>query len=125
MYIPIKKDLEEAYKDEFIKGFSLRESVHLALGILTAAGVTYLCWRMTGLSPSVCVYAGVPCAAPVLFFGFFKIQGLTVGAYLKEMLYAKRTRLLLYDADELPKERRMFTMEKNKRRKKKIGGNAS
>lgn len=117
MQIPINKDFEEEYKNELAKGFTMRELVSIVAAVLLAAGVTLLVWHLTGLAPNECVYIGLPFCVPILLAGFFKKQGLTLDAYLKELLYERRTRLLTYDADELPQKNRVFTMESTHRKK--------
>ena len=119
MNIPINKDLEEEYKNEWIKGFTYREMLFVLTSVLIIGGVAVLVWRMTGVSVDVCIYIGLPFGFPTLILGFKKIQGLTVGAYLKEMIYEWRTRELTYDADELPEENRVFTMERGREKKRR------
>lgn len=119
MRIPMKKDIEEAYKDEFVKGFTLRETAYAFVSVVIAAAVTAGLWKLTGIQPDICVYAGTPCAIPTLLIGFYKIQGLTLGAYLKEIWYARKTRILLYDADEIPENKNVFTMMRKKPKAKK------
>lgn len=111
MQIPINKDIEEAYQNEFWKGFTLRQVLFLALSALIIVGITVLVWWRTGLAPDVCVYIGIPFGIPTLLAGFWKIQDLTFTAYVKEIIYAKRTRILTYDAGELPGDNRVFTMD--------------
>lgn len=121
MQIPINKDIEEAYRDEPIRGFTLREVAHIMLGALIIGGVTALVWWKTGLSPDISVFVGIPFGLPVLFMGFRRFQGLTAGAYLKEIIYEKRVGILTYDADELPRERHVFTMERRKKKSRRFG----
>lgn len=118
MNIPINKDLEEEYKSEWVKGFTYREILFVVVSFLIIGGAALLAWKLTGISPDICIYIGLPFGFPTLLLGFKKIQGLTVDAYLKEMLYEWRTRELTYDADELPEENRVFTMERNRERKR-------
>lgn len=122
MNIPVNKDLEEEYKSEWIKGFSYWEIIFVAISIVIIAGVAGFAWWKFNVPIDVCIYIGLPFGFPFLMLGFKKIQGLTIDAYLKEMLYEWRTRELMYDADELPEENRVFTMEReieSKRRKNK------
>lgn len=121
MQIPINKDLEEAYRDEPIRGFTWREAAYVILSVLLIGGVTALVWWKTGLSPDNSVFVGIPFGLPTLFMGFKKYQGLTAGAYLKEIIYEKRTGILIYDADELPQERHVFTMERGKKKNRRMG----
>ena len=113
MQIKINKDLEEEYRDEFIRGFSVREALFILGGFGVIAGITALAYFQFGIMPDIGIYIGLPFGIPVLTFGFFKYQGLTLAAYLKEIFFVKCTKILTYDADELPKENRVFTMKSN------------
>ena len=128
MRIAVNKDIEAAYKDEFFKGFTLRETLHIAAAFAIVAGVTFALYKFAGLSLSVGVYLGAPLGFPVIYIGFKRFQGLTLGEYMKEKSYRKKTAVLLYDADELPDGRELFTMGRSgtkrarrKRRKKNAG----
>lgn len=121
MQIPINKDLEEAYRDELFKGFTIREVIYVMASFLLIGGVTVLIWKKTGLSPDTSVFVGLPFGIPTLFMGFKRYQGLTAGAYLKEILYEYRTGILTYDADEIPKDAPLFTMERGREKKRKRG----
>lgn len=120
MLIPINKDLEESYKDEFMKGFTLSELAHILVSVLIIAGVTTLIWRCSGLAPDVCIYMGLPCGIPTLLLGFKRFQGLSAKEYLKEIFYVKRTRVLAYDADELPESSWVFSLERESGKKRRI-----
>ncbi len=129
MSIPINKDLEENYRNEFFKGLTLKELLSVALGFVLMVVVAVLAFFYTDLAPMVCVYAGLPFVVVPMVFGFGKIQGLTIKSYLKELIYERRTALLVYRADELPAERCMFSMtsgieegRKNQRRQGRSGG---
>ena len=119
MNIPINKDLEEEYKSEWIKGFTHREIIFVGVSILIIAGAGFLIWWLTEVPPDVCIYIGLPFGFPTLLLGFKKIQGLTIDAYLKEMLYEWKTRELIYDAEELPEENSVFTMERDREKKRR------
>lgn len=122
MNIPINKDLEEEYKSEWMKGFTYREILFVGISVLIIVGVTAIVWWKTDIPVDTCIYIGLPFGFPTLLLGFKKIQGVSVAAYLKEMLYEWRTRELTYDADELLEENRVYTMERDgekKRRKNK------
>lgn len=119
MNIPINKNLEE-YKNEMVKGFTLREIICLLISLGIIAGAVLILWWQTGLAPDICIYIGLPLGIPTLLLGFGKIQGVTFDVYIKEVVYEKRTRILTYDADELPEENRIFTMQK-KRKNWRIG----
>lgn len=116
MNIPINKNLEE-YKNEVVKGFTLREIICLFISVAVIAGAVLFLWRQTGLAPDVCIYIGLPFGIPILLLGFLKIQGLTLDVYIREIIYEKRTRLLTYDADELG-ENRIFMMQRKNRNRR-------
>lgn len=112
MRIETNKDIEESYESEVVKGFTMRETIYIVCALSIMIGGTIFIWKNTGLSPDICVYASLPLAIPVLIFGFKRVQGLTLWEYIREMIYAKRTRRLLYDADEISQNRSVFTMER-------------
>ena len=103
MQIDIKKDIEEEYKDEFYKGFSTKEMIAIISAFGMAALVIFSLWYFFGLALEVCVFISIPFALPSLACGFYKIQGLSLLAYVKEMYHTHRTRCLTYDAGEMSK----------------------
>lgn len=121
MRIPINKDIETAYKDEFIKGFTLREALSVAAAAGLILGVTAAAWKVSGLGPEICIYIGLPFGILPVFFGFKKFQGLTAFEYIRERIYEKQTRILTYDTGEMPGDCGRFTMERKakKRRRKR------
>ena len=72
MNIPINQDIETAYRNEFVKGFSLYEFGFAFGGIVAIAFVTFIAWWKFGISPAVGVYMGFPFAIPFFFCGFYK-----------------------------------------------------
>ena len=119
MQIELKKDIEKEYKDEIIKGFSAGEVVVVAAAFALAAAIVYVLYKYFGVGISLGVYISVPCILPVLASGFLKIQGLTPVAYIKEIIYCRRTRVLAYDTDELPIPDRIKPMAYPKKKKGK------
>ena len=119
MQIPINKDIEEAYRNEAVQGFSIREVVYLIVAAVVIIGVTIIAYLKTGLSPVTCVYVGIPFGLPIVFGGFKRFQGLTAFGYLKEIIYEYLTSELTYDADELPDECHEFTMQRVNDQKRK------
>ena len=113
MNIPINKDIEEEYKDEFTKGFTLRECIYIAIAVAIVVLVGFLCWWKFKLALNICVYVGFPFSAPVLLFGFKKPNGMYMGKYLKEVRWEKKTKLLLYEASEEPEIDEAFSMQTN------------
>ncbi len=114
MQIPINKDIEEAYRDEVMKGFSLRELVAVAVSGVLVVGIAAFAWWKFQMSPDIGVFIGIPFAIPVILAGFKKYQGLTAMQYAKEILYEYQTRVLVYDADELPPDvGKIFSMQRN------------
>ncbi len=103
MQIDIKKDIEEEYKDELYKGFSTKEMIAIVTAFGTAALVIFFLWYFVGLALEICVFISIPFAMPSIACGFYKIQGLSLWMYIKEMYHMHRTRCLTYDAGEMPK----------------------
>lgn len=117
MQIPINKDIEEAYRDEVAKGFSLREAVSVGISGVLIVGIAALAWWKFQVSPDVGVFIGIPLAVPVMLTGFKKYQGLTALEYAKEIWYEYKTKVLVYDADEIPEEScRIFSMQRGNKK---------
>lgn len=74
MNIPINKDLEEEYKNELIKGFSLREIVYVVISVLVVAGVSLIIWKIFEMPPDISVYIGLPFGIPTLLLGFKRFR---------------------------------------------------
>lgn len=120
--IPINKEIEEAYKDQFVKGFTMRETGYIALSLGIVFGVGYLVWYFFKLPINLCAYIGIPFAIPTVIIGFKKFQGLTLTEYLNELRYESKTKELFYDADELPESMKCYRMKKEIDKKKRKRG---
>lgn len=121
MKIPINKDLDTDYKNEILKGLDGRDILFGGLGLLIIAVTAVTVGYYLKIDYQFCVLIGVVPSLPVFYVGFRKIQGMTVFAYFKEYLYDKMTEELYYDADEIPKNTKVWSMEREteNRRKKK------
>lgn len=113
MNIPINKDIEEAYKSEFVKGFTIREFAHVVMAVVVVAAISLFCWLKIGIAVNVAIYIGLPFAAPIILLGFYKPYGMYVTTYLKELSWERKTRVLLYDAMEASEDDNVFTMKSN------------
>ncbi len=119
MNIKINKDFDKEYKDEVYRGLTAKEAASVVTAAAVAGAVVFLLYRFAGVPLAAGVYPGVFCAIPFLAAGFVAFQGMSPGRYLKEMRYAHKTRLLVYEADELPEVKRSFFMEKPKQKKER------
>lgn len=118
MRIPINKEIEVAYKDQFIRGFSIRETGYIALALGIVFVVGFIVWHFFRLPINLCAYIGMPFAVPPILIGFKYIQGLTLVEYIKEILYEKKIKELTYDASELPENQYCYQMEKSSKKKR-------
>lgn len=112
MNIPINKDVEKEYKNELTKGFTAREILYGIAAIGSDVGIAALLHYMLDLNLKYCIYIGFPALFGIAFLGFKEFQGLSCIAYLKEILYEKRTEVLSYEADEVPVSQKCFTLER-------------
>jgi len=112
MRIPINKEIEKAYKDQFMRGFSAKECVYIAVSLGIIGGIAFLVERIFHLPINFCVYIGIPFGIPTMLIGFVEIQGLTLIEYIKEIIYEYKTKELYYDADELPEMTHVYKMQK-------------
>jgi len=121
--IEIKKDIEETYKDEFLKGFTLKEVITFTVALSVAGLIVYILYTKLNLPIETGVYIGVPTMLPILGLGLIKIQGLSLAEYIREIIFSHRIRVLSYDADEIPKNNKMVSMsykiKKSKKTKRK------
>ena len=111
MNIRINKDFLTEYKEDFWKGFTLKESVSIFAGAAIGIGGAAAAHFLTGIAIDTAVYIGVPMALPAVFLGFYRYQGyLTPGRFLEEVIETQRRRDLSGQMGDLP-ARRIFTME--------------
>lgn len=110
MNININKDFEKQYKDDAWRGFTLKEVCCMLLFLLVLFSIVYVCWKWLHLPPELAAYFAVPFGLPILCIGFLKYQGLTPLELVKELIFEYQTKLLIYDAEEMPKPP-VFTME--------------
>ena len=85
MKININKDFLKEYKNDFWKGFSMTDIVHIAEGFICAGAVVAVLVLGFKIPLTIAIYCAVPVAAPVIFIGFYKYQGyLSVKELVKE-----------------------------------------
>lgn len=111
MKININRDIEEAYKDQFMKGFTMRETGYIALAFASIILVAFVLCGVIGVPITISVYVSLPFGVPALLMGFKNFQGLTVVEYIKELLYEKKIQELYYDADEYKGKEKIFSMK--------------
>lgn len=109
--IKMNKPLDEM-KDEVFAGMGWRELIYGAVFLIVTVAVTALLVAVFHLSPMVSVYAGVVCAAPIMFVGLYTMQGMTLFQYFKKKRWQKKVGTLTYEAQELPEEIFVWSMER-------------
>lgn len=110
MKIDMNKDFEEQYKTEY-KGLTGGQILSGAIALLAAGAIAILVRRYTGLPINTCMYFGIPAMFPIIGMGMLKYQGQGMFRVLKEIRFFMKTRRLMYKAEELTGERRIFTMK--------------
>ena len=101
MTIPINKDPDTEYKNEFMFGYTLKEVLCVAAALLIIAGVTALVYFKLNIALNVGCYFGIPLAFPVIFLGFKEWYGMSITRFISELGYERKTGELAFDADEL------------------------
>jgi len=115
--IPINKEIEKEYKDQFIRGFSARECGFIAVALACAGIAAYVVGQTFHLPINICFYIGIPFGIPAVVIGFAEFQGLTFFEYIKELIYEHKTKELYYDADEIETTAPVYSMTKEKTKK--------
>lgn len=100
MNININKDFEREYKDDSFRGFSMKEALCIGCALCVAAVTSIFLYYRFQIPLNLVLYAGLPPAVPFLFFGFYRYQDLSAAAFLKELFFERRTRVLSYSAGE-------------------------
>ena len=74
MTIPINKDPDTEYKNEFMFGYTLKEVLCVAAALLIIAGVTALAYFKFNIALNVGRYFGIPLAFPGIFRGALDVR---------------------------------------------------
>lgn len=118
MKIDINDDFNEAFPDEAFAGFTLRQCLvgggAFALSVLLA----FFLWRTAGIGIVECTYLAVPAMFPVCALGLGKYQGQGIPRMIREWMYFRKTKRLLYAAGEYPGTGRTFFMKREPQKKK-------
>lgn len=134
MKIDMNKDFDEAFPSEFALGFTLKQFLVAAAALITGIMVMVFVHFYTGIGIVECSYIIIPVSGPICMLGFAGYQMQTPIQYIREILYVRKTKELLYEAEELKGKGRVFTMksrgvpekqkkQRKQRRKKKNGKN--
>lgn len=121
MNININKDFEKEYKDDTWRGFSMKETVCIGcavtiLGVIAFCGYHYMGWPV-----NMSVYLGLPLAVPVLLYGFYRYQGMTLLELYREIRYERKIQHLTFEAGEYePLVTEQTDRKKEKREKRKL-----
>jgi hypothetical protein len=108
--IDINKDFLKEYKDNFYKGFSVTELVHIIAGLCVSAVIMFICVKIFQIDIVMSVYISVPFAAPVILAGIYRYQEyMKPKDYLFEKQYTQASERIHYETDE-PDSDRFFTM---------------
>lgn len=109
---------DNKYKDDAWRGFSTKEILVLVAAFAAAICVIYLLWKYLDISTTIAPYIAVPLAAPVVFLGLYKYQGMTCLQLCRVLLDYMKTRCLCRDTGAVPWGR-TFHMKKRKEKKDK------
>lgn len=99
--IDINKDFLKEYKDNFFKGFSVSEVIHLVVALGVAALIMYVAVRYLHIDIVVAVYISVPFIIPIVFSGIYMYQDyLKPKDYMLERQYTLASERLHYETEE-------------------------
>lgn len=134
MLIPINKDFERDFKEDFFKGFSFHEFIAVLVSAASVILAAVFFSQICGISLDMAALLGVPCAIPATFIGFWRSPtGLSVIAYMQAKSRWKQTQHLIYQnmeysvavsevekkIIELTKEKELWEKEQQKQMKLK------
>ena len=112
--IDINKDFLKEYKDNFFKGFSVSEVIHLVAALGVAALIMFVVVRYLHIDIVAAVYISVPFVIPIVFSGIYKYQDyLKPKDYMLERQYTLVSGSLHYGTEEADVIK-YFTMYHNK-----------
>lgn len=99
--IDINKDFLKEYKDNFFKGFSVSEVIHLVAALGVAALIMFVAVRYFRIDIVAAVYISVPFVIPIVFSGIYKYQDyLKPTDYMLERQYTLASERLHYETEE-------------------------
>lgn len=99
--IDINKDFLKEYKDNFFKGFSVSEVIHLVAALGVAALIMFVVVRYFHIDIVAAVYISVPFIIPIVFSGIYKYQDyLKPKDYMLERQYTLASERLHYETEE-------------------------
>jgi len=101
MQIPINKDLDNNYTDDFFRGLSARQTLYSAATIAVGGGMFALFNLVLHIPAEVSIYLSVPFAVPFAAMGFVKIHGVPPDEYLKRMREARRQPMYYFEPELL------------------------
>ena len=108
--IDINKDFLKEYKNDFYKGFSVTDIVHILAGLSVSAVIMTIAVMLFKIDVVFAVYISVPFAALFILAGIYKYQEyLSPKEYVLERQYTQSISRIHYETDE-PDVSRYFTM---------------
>lgn len=90
----------EKYKEEVVMGFDWKKSLYLIGAVLVGAGATFLFYKVFGWNILASVYAMMPFAGIIVFFGFYTKNGLTFGQIIRRKIKKANRSPLVYRSTE-------------------------
>lgn len=82
MQIPVNKDLD-AYKDDFFKGLTFRQTFFAGLTLVSGLTVFSLFYFGLSLNTDLSVLLAMPFSAPFALYGFLRIRGMNPLEYVQ------------------------------------------
>lgn len=100
--VDINEDVEKI-KESVAWGFNLHEMLYLSLGIICEIISVLVFALLLKLPLMLCIYLGIPFAAPAVLTGFYKKDGMTIWEQLKRKQERKKMKPLVYRSTECAK----------------------
>lgn len=104
MKIDINKDFEKAFPDDLWKGFTLKQIITFAIGIIMAAGTIAALWKFMKISPITGSYIAIPVMLPICFLAFTSTRTIRYGKCGKRCGFTGQPKNLLMGRKKLRRQ---------------------
>ena len=100
MKVQVNQNID-AYKDDFFKGLTFRQTAASVTGVAVGAVLFLILTRTAHLNQTVAVYILFPVVFPIISSGFLKIHGMDLRTYFLQRMKMQKMKALYYSPEVL------------------------